>query len=99
MYAEQDMLSLYDFLRHTPEGHLKKMMVSGKMTEVHFRVFLKIVRGCSNQEFIQYATQKTFPKIKLGSAEIPVKETLWDIALATCVSLGLLSAGNQKAAA
>lgn len=97
MYLDQDLLSLYDFLRATPEGHLKKMMVSGKMSESHLRVLLKVVRSCSNQEFVQFVQSAGLPKMKLNANEMAVKETLWEISLETCAQLGLLPKAAKAA--
>ncbi|MCM2281084.1 MAG: hypothetical protein NDI61_04475 [Bdellovibrionaceae bacterium] len=97
MFLDQDLLSLYDFLRSTPEGHLKKMMVGGKMSEAHLRVLLKVVRSCSNQEFIQYVQSSGLPKMKLSAAEMAVKEDLWDVSLNVCTQLGLLPKAAKAA--
>ena len=90
-------MSVYDFLRGTPEGHLKKMMVSGKMTDAHFNMLMKVARGCSNSEFAQMAASGGFPKIKLNAKEMPLKETLWGIALGKFEELGLLSKAAKAA--
>jgi hypothetical protein len=97
MYSEQDLMSLYDFLRQTPEGHLKKMMVNAKMTEAHLRILLKVVRGSSNQEFVQYALNGNLPKIKLSPAELAAKESLWGVCLEQCSALGLISKAAKTA--
>jgi len=90
MHSEQDLSSLYDYLKATPEGPLKKMLTSPKMTEVHVRLLLKIVRGCSSSEFVQHAQAQSFPKVKLNAQEMAVKETLWPLAMETCKGLGLI---------
>lgn len=91
MYSESDLMSVYDFCKQTPEGSLKKMMISGKMTEAHFRIFLKIVRAVPGAEFVQIANSGTIPKIKLNAQEMALKETLWGVCLSKCEELGLLS--------
>lgn len=91
MYSEQDLLSLYDFLRHTPEGHLKKMLLTGKMTEAHINILLKVVRSCGNNDFVTHANAATLPKVKLAPTEVPLKEVFWPVALETCATLGLIS--------
>ncbi len=97
MYSDQDLLSLYDFLRATPEGHLKKMMVNAKMTDIHLRVLLKIARGCSQQEFVQLAQNAGLPKMKFNANEVAARENLWPVALETCAQLGLLSKAAKAA--
>ncbi len=97
MYSEQDLLSLYDFLRATPEGHLKKMMVNAKMTDVHLRVLLKIVRGCPQPEFVQHAQNAGLPKMKFNANEAAVKENFWPICLETCAQLGLIAKAAKAA--
>lgn len=97
MYSDQDLLSLYDFLRATPEGHLKKMMVNSRMTEVHLRVLLKVVRGSSQQDFVSLAQSAGLPKMKFNASEMAVKENLWEISLDTCAQLGLLAKAAKAA--
>ena len=97
MYSESELTSVYEFLRSTPEGSLKKMMVSGKMSDAHFRILMKVARACPAPEFIQHANGNGFPRIKLSSQEMPLKETLWPIALEKCVELGLLSKAAKAA--
>lgn len=91
MYSESELMSVYDFCKQTPEGSLKKMLVSGRMTEAHFRVFLKVVRAVSGADFVQMANNGNLPKIKLNAQEMALKETLWGICLSKCEELGLLS--------
>ncbi len=97
MHSDSDLMSVYDFLRGTPEGSLKKMMVSGKMTDGHFMLMMKIARGCTGQEFAQHANAGTLPKIKLGPKEVPLKETIWPIALGKFEELGLIAAQAKAA--
>lgn len=76
--SQYDMPAIYDFLLHTPEQGLRKMLVDSKpMTEVHLNLMLKIVRNCSVDEFAQHFDKKDFPKIKLGPAEQKIKEKFW----------------------
>ncbi len=96
MYSDSDLSSLYNFLKSTGEGNLRKMLVSGAMTENHFRIMLKVVRAASESEFIQCANGGAWPKIKLTESERPAKEGLWNVALAACTNVGLIS--TQKAA-
>lgn len=98
MFAESDIVSVYQFLKDTPEGPLRKMMVGGEMTENHFRLLMKVVRGCSQTEFVECMNSESLPKIRLAPAEVPMKETIWPICTRKWSSLGLLGAPAAKAA-
>jgi hypothetical protein len=92
-----DTASLYDFLVHTPENGLRKMLVdNSKMTGVHFTLLIKVVRGCSMEEFSEHFDKQDFPKVRLGPAETKIKEKFW----ADCTSLlkerGLLQPASEK---
>jgi hypothetical protein len=96
MYSHEELKSLHGFLRATAEGNLKKMLLGGKMTEVHLRVLLKVSRSVSEDEFITYFEAGTFPKMKFSPAEIAVKEGLYEVCAQACAKVGLLA--TQKAA-
>lgn len=96
MYDPKELEGLHQFLRNTAEGNLRKMMVSGRMTEVHLRILLKVARAGSASEFVGWVNSEGFPKMKMSEAEHGVRETFWPVALAACAGLGLI--GNQKAA-
>lgn len=97
MYSHEELKSLHGFLRSTQEGNLKKMLVSGKMTEAHLRVLLKAARAVGEDEFIAHFEAGTLPKIKLSPAESPLKESLWTVCAEGCVRVGLLSAAKKAA--
>ena len=73
------------------------MLVGGKMTEVHLRVLLKVIRGANEDEFVTHWEANTLPKVKLSGPEIAVKETLYDICGEACAKVGLLTAGRKAA--
>jgi hypothetical protein len=98
MYQESDIISVYNFLKDTPEGPLRKMLVGGEMSEAHFRVLMKIVRGTSDTEFIEAFNSESIPKIRLSPAEMPLKETVWVMCKRKLVSVGLLGVTQAKAA-
>jgi hypothetical protein len=90
--SQYDLSSLYDFLLHTPEQGLRKMLVDSKpMTDVHFGLLLKVVRGCKVEEFSAHCEKEDFPKIKFGPAETKLKEKFWKDCMTAFTSRGLLS--------
>ena len=97
MYASDEIKSLHAFIRATGEGNLKKMMVGGRMTEVHLKMLVKIARGCTEDEFVTHFEAATFPKVKFAPAEAALKETCYGVFGEACEKLGLLSQA-QKAA-
>lgn len=92
MFAESDILSVYNFLKDTPEGPLRKMLVGGEMNESHFKMLMKMARGCNQGDFVEALNNESIPKVRLTPAEIPLKETVWPICKRKLVSLGLLGA-------
>lgn len=99
MHAESDIKSVYNFLKDTPEGPLRKMMVGGDMADVHFRVMMKIAKGCSEAEFLEHFNAESMPKIRLAANEMTLKETLWPIAKRKWMELGLLGPAQESKAA
>lgn len=100
MYSAEELKSLHGFIRSTGEGNLKKMMVGGRMTEVHLRMLIKIARGCNEADFVTHfgvGTFPGFPQVKFAPAETAIKETCYGVFAEACTKLGLISAA-QKAA-
>lgn len=95
--SQYDISSLYSYLAHTPEGGLRKMLVDAKFTEVHFNLLVKVVRACSETQFVEHFEKNDFPKVKLGAAEIKIKENFWKDC-ETCFNGRGLLAPAQKAA-
>lgn len=89
---------LYQFLVNTPEGALRKMLISPQFSDVHFNFLMKIVRCGDENQFCEHFYKEDFPKIKLGPKEIPLKENFWSAAEKALNQHGLLSPA-QKAAA
>jgi hypothetical protein len=90
--SQYDLGSLFEFLLHTPEQGLRKMLVDNKpMTEVHLNLLLKIVRGCKAEDFANHFEKEDFPKIKMGPAEQKIKEKFWKDCVTACNARGLLS--------
>lgn len=97
--SQYDYPGLYQFLAHTPEQGLRKMLVDQKsFTDAHFNLMLKIVRGCAEPDFCAHAEKADFPKVKMGPAEMKIKEKFWNDLVQMCSSRGILGPA-QKAAA
>ena len=98
-----DTDSLYDFLLHTPEGGLRKMLVDKvKVTDVHCNLLVKIVRACNQAQFAEHFEKQDYPKVRLGPAEAKIKEKFWVDCTALLLDRGLLqpkAGGAQKLAA
>lgn len=88
---------LFQFLTNTPEGALRKMLISGPFTDVHFNMLMKFVRGGEN-DFCDHFYNGTFPKLKYNAKEIVLKEKFWELCTQALNQHGLLSPA-QKAAA
>jgi hypothetical protein len=98
--SQFDTQSLYDFLFHTPEGGLRKMLVDKKnMTDVHCNMLIKIVKGCSMEQFMEHFEKKDFPKLRFGPAEMKIKEKFWDNCTTTLLERGILQPSVQQKAA
>lgn len=96
-----DTHSLHDFLYHTPESGLRKMLIDRKnMTDAHCNLLFKIVKSCTPEQFAEHFEKKDFPKVRFGPAEMKIKEKFWDDCIATLLERGVLQpAPAQKAAA
>jgi hypothetical protein len=99
MYSDTDIQTVFSFLKDTPEGPLRKMLVGGEMSEAHFRLLMKVVRACSDSEWLEAFNGESVPKVRLQPAEYPMRETLWPICKRKLESVGLLTKGAQKQAA
>jgi hypothetical protein len=97
MFSNDELTGLYNFLRSTGEGNLRKMLIDPKMTDKHFNVLMKIVRQCDESQFIEHFSNETFPKVKLSAPEMALKETFWAPCRSSFMKVGLLS--QQKVAA
>lgn len=98
MHSESDINSVYTFLKDTPEGPLKKMLVGGDFSDGHFRMLLKIVRATNEAEFTEAFNGESIPKVRLTPAEYPLKETVWPAAKKKLMAVGLLGAEIKQAA-
>lgn len=92
MSQKYDVPGLYSFLLHTPEVGLRKMLVDNKpFTEAHFNLMMKVVRGCDETHFGEHFEKQDFPKVKMGPAEIKLKEKFWADCMTTWSNRGLLT--------
>lgn len=90
--SQYDVSGLYDFLLHTPEQGLRKMLIDNKtFTDAHFNLMLKIVRGCDLAAFTQHFEKTDYPKIKFGPAEQKIKDKFWGDCVACWNSRGLMT--------
>jgi len=98
--SEYDSKGLYEFLTQTPEQGLRKMLVDNKpMTEAHFNLLIKVIRGVNETDFAQLFDKAEFPKIKFGPAEQKIKEKFWADCIVTFKARGILQPSvTQKAA-
>lgn len=99
--SQYDLASLHDFLLHTPEQGLRKMLIDPKsFTDAHLNLLLKVVRNSDLTQFSEHFEKTSFPKIKMGPAEMKLKEKFWPDLITVLKSRGLLNpATNQKTAA
>ena len=90
-------MGVYGFLNSTAEGNLRKMFVNGEMTDVYFRVLLKIAKFCTEADFVDAFNNETIPRIKLSSKERDIRETLWPVCKKKLEELGLLNISQAAA--
>ena len=95
MALRDDLVTVYSFLTGTGESNLRKMFVDGKgMTEAHFRMLMRIVKGSNEEQFCNLVAKNEIPRIKLSAQEIALKENFWNICVKTLESRGLVSQGG-----
>lgn len=77
------------------------MLIDPKsFSETHFNLMMKIVKNCDEVKFAECFEKNEFPKVKMGPAEIKLKEKFWADCTAIWNSRGLLGpAMPQKIAA
>jgi hypothetical protein len=92
MYSNDDIASLYNFLNQTPEGALRKMLQGGEVTDIHFRLLVKLAKGADEANFIECFNAENMGQLRLSAKEIPLKDNFWPICKRKLESLGLLKA-------
>ena len=89
--SQYDYAGLYQFLAHTPEQGLRKMLIDQKtFTEAHFNL--------TEPDFCTHAEKTDFPKVKMNANDQKIKEKFWADLTTVCSSRGVLGPA-QKAAA
>jgi hypothetical protein len=93
-----DYASLYQFLAHTPEGGLRKILTDPQgFNDVYFSLLLKVVRSGDEAHFIQLIEKAEFPKIKFTPNEQKIKESFWAAAHKVFQSRGLVGPAQKVA--
>lgn len=99
LMSEYDINGLYQFLAHTPEQGLRKILIDQMVfTEFHFNLLLKIVRGCDENTFCKHLENNDFPKLKYNPNETKIKEKFWNDLITVCKTRGLLNPAQKIAA-
>ena len=91
MYNPDELKTLYEFLQHTAQGNLKKMLCDQKFTDVHLNLLLKVAKSSTKEQFIQCLEKDEFPKIKMSANESKIREGFWGLCLDVFKSRGLMS--------
>ena len=89
-YKEETVQGLHSFIKQTPEGNLRKMLVDSSLTDAHFRLLMKLAKGASEADFIDAFQNESVGKLRLNAKEMPLKETLWPVCKKKFIALGLL---------
>lgn len=97
MHSPEEIKSVCDFLKQTPEGSLRKMLVAGEVTDAHFRLLMKLVKGGPESDFVDAFTKEDIGKLRLSPKEAPLKDTLWPVCKKKLIALGLLPADKKAA--
>lgn len=96
-YSPEEIMSVCNFLKQTPEGSLRKMLIDQSLTDAHFRLLMKLVKGGPEAEFIEAFQNESMGKLRLNAKEMPLKEILWGVCKKKLVSLGLLPTATKAA--
>lgn len=99
MYTNDDISGVYNYLLHTPEGPLRKMLVDDKMTDTHIRLLAKLAKGAPESEFTNCFQSENFGSLRLSGAENKIREHFWTVCKNRLSALGLLIASESQAAA
>lgn len=92
MYTQDDAVNVCGFIKNTPEGSLRKMLVSGPLTDQHFRLLVKLAKGGPEADFTDAFLNESMGKLKLNGKELALKETFWPICKSKMEALGLIVA-------
>lgn len=97
MHSNEDIANLYSYLKQTPEGALRKMLVAADLTDAHFRLLVKLAKGADEAAFTECFNSEGFGQLRLGAKELPLKDTFWPICKKKVMALGLISAEKKAA--
>lgn len=92
--SDETIKGIYEFLKHTPEGSLRKMLCTGDLTDAHFRLLMKLVKGGPDADFVEAFHSGGMGKLRLNPKESPLRDTFWNIVRARLVATGLLPSGK-----
>ncbi len=98
MNTNYDANLVYQFLTQTPESALRKMLVDKSFSEIHFNMFMKIIRASNESQFCDYFYNSSYPKAKFNTNEFNLKEKFWGDCINCLNSHGLLSPAQKIAA-
>ncbi len=96
MSMQDELVSLYGFLQHTNQGNLKRILVDGQFSDAYFNLLMRIVKNCTEGQFIEMYNKGDFPKIKMNSNDTAIKDSFWGAAKKTFQFRGLI--GTAEAA-
>lgn len=96
-YSPDQIAGVLNYLKQTPEGPLRKMMVAGDLTDAHFRILMKLAKGGPESEFIDAFTNENMAKLRLSPKEAPLKDNFWSICKKKLTGMGLLTAESKAA--
>ncbi len=94
-----DIEGLFQFLSETPEKGLRKMLIDGSYTEMHFNILMKVVRSCTQEEFCKAYETGDFPKMRFNDKELKIKEKFWKESQICFLQRGILSPVKKVIAA
>lgn len=97
MHSNEAISTVYSLLTNTPESGLRKMLAGGDLTEVHFKLLMKIAKGANETDFIGLFNDEKLPTMRFSPAESKIKEHFWKICKTKMTSLGLLNIGAKAA--
>ena len=96
MASNDNIVDLMSYLKMTPEGSLRKMLVSGPLSEAHFRLLMKLAKNSSEADFISAFEKEELPKMKLSPDEHKIKENFWGPCKQAFMTMGLLGQSPEK---
>ncbi|MBY0316392.1 MAG: hypothetical protein K2Q26_12770 [Bdellovibrionales bacterium] len=91
-----DYSGLYQFLKQTPEGALRKILIDNKtFTEPHFNLLMKVTRTCDEETFCKNFENRNYPKMRFSPGEEKIREKFWNECDAWLHGRGVLNKGAK----